>query len=440
MALFLRKHWQLLLVIAVFILSRIFIYLNPPKYYSDVKADYERYANMWRYGLTPYRKHLYEYPPATVPLLSWPLDLDQAGIGKYYSNYRAEVAIIDVLFFSILLATMMNKLPWMKTYWFSSALVYIGFTALGHDFFYDGIDLAFTSATMLSFFAFVWFKKPDSWIGQIFSWGFFWLSTAIKFLTIPLAAPLFLLFHGSLTKRMSSAFIGFLIVWIIPILLYGRSLSVSFVYNFGRPIKYAAFPAYVIQVINAFTHTEVQRHMVPDFEYVGPVSNIITRVDSIVFPICVALVILLSAFSIYRKYLKGKWGSLEKVWQTFLTPPELDNPNRMRLLLATYGTYVFTLFLTAKTFSQPFHIWYMPLIVIYPYKTSRMRWFAFGLATLMILMDMTPYLEGPSKYGLIRDVFRFIPMGILLAMFIRDLWTGNIFASALTKRSGKVPS
>ncbi len=433
----LKKHWQLLLVIAIFLLSRAFIYAHPPKNYSDVKADYERYANMWRYGLTPYRKHLYEYPPATIPLLSWPLDLDQSGVGKYYQNFRTEILIIDVTFFAFLLATMKKKLPWMKTRWVSAALVYIALTTLAHDFFYEGIDLAFTAATFASFFAFVWIKDPDSWLGQIISWTFFWLSTAIKFLTLPLSVPLFLVFRGPLWKRVTAAAIGFFTIWIIPLALYGSSLSVSFVYNLGRPIKYAAFPAYIIQVINAFTHTEIQHHQVPDFEFMGPISNLITTMDKVVFPVTIGLALILSAFALYHAFLKGKWGSASKILQTFLNPPTLDPIQRLRYLLGSYGIYVFALFLTAKTFSQPFHIWYFPLLIIYPFATDKKRWIAFMLALLMVLIDMTPYLYVPSQFQLVRDAFRFIPMIVLLWIFVQDMLSGKVFTeiASTTRKS-----
>ena len=51
------RKFSLLLIIALFIASRVYVFLNPPLYYSDVTADYERYANIWRYGLTPYLEH-----------------------------------------------------------------------------------------------------------------------------------------------------------------------------------------------------------------------------------------------------------------------------------------------------------------------------------------------------------------------------------------------
>ena len=80
-----------------FWLSRIFILMNPPQNYSDVFHDYRRYAEMWASGITPYFEHLYEYPPATLPVLYLPEYFNQLNLGHYYQNYRLEIFLLDLV-------------------------------------------------------------------------------------------------------------------------------------------------------------------------------------------------------------------------------------------------------------------------------------------------------------------------------------------------------
>ncbi len=415
-------------ILLVFCLSRIFIFLNPPPYYSDVTADYERYANMWYYGLTPYREHLYEYPPLSVPLLEFPLILDQSGIGKYYPNYRAQILLIDIVFFIFLLFTAKYKLSWMKRYWFLSSLIYILLTTLGKDFLYEGLDLIFTATFLTSILLWAWFTDIDKFKYQTITWTLFWLSTAIKFLTLPLLVPLAFLFSGSWLKRGSAAILGFLLVWGIPLYLYGTSLSVSFVYNNARPIKYASFPAYVIKVIDTFTHTEEYVNKAPDFESVGIVSTYVTSLVKVGFPLAIAGVLCWSLFFINQQ--KNQKFSLKKLLSTFINSHlATKNSSRIAIMLNIFTIYLFTLFITAKTFSQPFHLWYLPLIMIYPYKSKTQLLLFSGAALLMILLDLTPYVKlhflhqliiGDFKGVLLRDIFRFLPMFLIMYDLTKD--------------------
>ncbi len=403
------KRSQLLSIAVVllsFIFSRWYIFLNPPASYSDVTADYERYANAWRYGMTPYKEFLFEYPPATVPLLSFPLELDQRGIGKYYPNYRTQILVIDTVFFLFVLATMIYKLPWTKKRWFGVSLTYILLTSLTKDFFYEGIDLAFTAAAVTAFLVPVWVSKTPSWMGQGVSWFFFWLSTAIKFLTIPLAAPLFFIFSGSFWKKAVLAGLGFMLTWGIAGYFYGTSLSVSFVHNNARPIKYASFPAYIIKLADSFTNTETRVDKAPDFQFEGPVSNVVTKGNKVVFPVAVLAMIIWATLQASK--VQGN--------RTFL---------KTAVLLGGYGAYTFMLFLTAKTFSQPFHIWYLPLLMLFPFSSKKHWALAVLCASLMVILDTTPWLTGNTipilklpTAGLVRDAFRFIPMGVMLWLFV----------------------
>lgn len=419
----------LIAILIVFALSRVWIYLNPPPYYSDVTADYERYANIWYYGLTPYKEHLYEYPPLSVPLLLMPLILDQNGVGTYYPNYRFQILLIDTIFFIFLLLTVKNRLPWTKRVWIQASLGYIALTTLGKDFLYEGLDLTFTASFLTAILIWSWVSHMHSWKTQVLSWSFFWLSTAIKFLTLPLLVPLALIFSGSWLKRGLTALTGFTLIWGIPLILFGTSLSVSFVYNSARPIKYASFPAYVIEVINSFTQTEEKINLAPDFPWAGPVSETVTDVVAIVFPLAVATVLLWSVIHIFRIQQKGVLNSLVRwVHHVLHTQSQAHKNQLLAVMLNIYGIYIFTLFLFAKTFSQPFHIWYMPLFMVYPFASNRHRLWVFSAGCLLVLLDMTTLLHldfasmgaAAEQAGLLRSLVRFIPMIGLLLFFVRD--------------------
>lgn len=425
------KNLLLIGVFVIFALSRWYIYANPPLYYSDVKADYERYANMWRYGLPPYLKHLYEYPPATIPLLSIPLSLDQAGIGKYYPNYRAEILLIDIVFFCYLVF-IIRKIPWLSKKWVESLLAYILLTTLAKDFFYEGIDLAFTSSMTVALTLLFFLSKDavKSWFIETLIWVFFWLSVAIKFFTFPLSVPLFLLLHrGKLTKQIATSMIGFLIVWGIPLALYRSSLQVMFVHNNNRPLKYASFSSHVIRWVNSFTHSEEQYMVAPDFPFQGPVSNQITNANKVIFPTVLVMTIGTMAFTLYSIATGKRTISIQTIKAYIFKPKVFSNQKRVALGLWFYVSYLFILFLSAKIFSQPFHIWYMAPVVLLPF-TSKKAWYTvIGLCVLMVLLDMTTVLHIKNNFlvmntveiGLIRDAFRFIPMFVILGICFNEL-------------------
>lgn len=425
-----RVTIQLLGAIALlFVLSRVFIYTHPPLYYSDVKADYERYANMWRYGLTPYREHLYEYPPATIPLLAMPLNLDQAGVGKYYPNYRAQILIIDVVFFAVMVATLVKRKVSGRVL-LRNAVAYIVLTVLGKDFFYEGIDLAFIG-TFLTAILTVWWFKPYSYLQQLAMWTLFWLSAAIKFLTLPLLVPLWLATRKQSWQDYVAPIAGFFLVWGVPLLLYGSSLQVSFIFNNARPIKYASLPAHVIEWVDVFTDSETRVDKAPDFPTVGPVSTQVTKIVKVGFPVAMlgflAWALLEIGRAKKRKVSLQPLMMVREAWAEFVTPKALETEVLYTLLLKIYAVFIFVLFLTAKIFSQPFHIWYMPLIMLFPWKKTWQWGVVFGCMLLMILLDMTPWLSVPREWviggvvpvSMIRNSFRFLPMLVVLWVVLR---------------------
>jgi hypothetical protein len=429
----LSKKAVIAIIFVIFLVSRWYVFENGPKYYSDVKADYERYANMWRYGLTPYREHLYEYPPATIPLLSLPLTLDQASIGKYYSNYRAQVLIIDILFFCYLI-WIVQRITWLKNRWIESLLFYTILTALSKEFLYEGLDLIFTACATIGL-TLATVIKPKSFLLEVVIWFFFWLSTAIKFLTLPLVAPLFLLLSsGSLAKRILVCAIGFILVWGLPLAMYRSSLQVSFIHNNNRPIKYAAFPAHIIRWVDSFTHTEEQRMVAPDFEYTGPVSNQVTAVTKVVFPAGLLALLLYFTYLIHQKLtpLPLTLTQLKK----YLSSVQKLKPDRVAAFgLLIYSMYIFYLFIFAKIFSQPFHIWYIPPFILFPFANKKTCYLVLALCVWMITLDLTTWLHIKENFlvfntieiALIRDSFRFIPMFVIAWMLYKETKINPLF-------------
>lgn len=422
------------LVFIAFCASRLFVlkhpaYTPPPPGdalfdtgYSDVQHDYERYANMWRYGLTPYFEHLYEYPPATIPILSLPLSLDQAGIGYYYVNYRTQIFIFELILFVFILFTI-NRVPTKPLIKGIGLLFYIAAGVLAKDYWYEGLDLLFFGTVSIAIII-RYINKTDKFIIKFIFWILFWLSTSIKFLTAPLAIPLYWIYKkpdlskkksiGSLLKNLFihnrqetiAAIVAFMIVWGIPLAIFRSSLSVMFVFHMNRPLKYGAFGTYIVETVNDFTHTEVQSDIPPHFPIIGPVSTRVEKIADIAFPVSAIALIIISTVMLQNQAARTREDKYISSLQITLI-------------------YILTTFITSKVFSSPFHIWYVPLITLYPFK-SRQRQLIFIIsAFIMLSLDTTPYIKvsqtpilGPISLDRIRGGFRFLPMLSMLAITI----------------------
>ncbi|AKM79474.1 MAG: hypothetical protein UX85_C0005G0027 [Candidatus Beckwithbacteria bacterium GW2011_GWB1_47_15] len=382
------RRWFWLALVG-FLLSRVYILRFPPPLYSDVFHDYRRYAAMWQDGLTPYLKHFYEYPPATIPILYLPEILNRAGIGHYYENYRAQTFAFDLIIFLFILKTL-NKL---KTPALSKKLAlafYLVAPMVAKDFFYDGIDWAFIGSLTIALV---------SWPRRLFFWIFFWLSTAIKFMTAPLALPFFFLAKRPWFKELKAAALGFLIVWGLPLAIFRTSLSVMFVFHAQRGLKYASFPSFIVETINYFTQTETRFNQAPDFQLIGPVSTVAESIVGLVFPLSIAAVLAY-----------GLWVILKK------------KPQAEVFALKLSLIYILTIFLTGKVFSQPFHLWLIPLIILFPFGSVKKQLVFMLLSLWLLVIDTTPWIKldeqkilfDPIPLKFVAYSLRFIPMFILL--------------------------
>lgn len=426
-----RRYW--IFVLVLFFLTRFVIVFFPTAEYTDVTHYYERYANFWRYGMTPYFEHLYEYPPASIPILYLPLELDQQGLGKYYLNYRVETFVIETILFLAMWATVKKFWPQFEVKR-KTLLIYIGLTFLSIDWLYEGIDLTFTSFSFFSYLALLWLdiKKFKH---KIVIWVLFWLSTAIKFLTLPLIVPLYLVSKTDWKKDLLAVMIGFVLVWGGPLLYFRSSLSVSLVYNAQRPLKYSSFPAYLIRWVDIFTESESQSQREPDFEFVGPVSTKVTQAVKVIYPASILAVLALASYLIWQtQFPKQKvsltMAQLTQWFQWIFQPTKLTPAERFVQMLRAHALYLFVTFFTAKIFSQPFHLWSLPLLVLYPFNQK--DWpKVIAAMTLMLLIDLTPWLAYPTWVrewladqglkadpNIFRDALRYLPMMGILAYFL----------------------
>ena len=377
------KRALIILAIFTFFISRIYILLNPPPNYSDVFHDYRRYAEMWVSGLTPYLIHLYEYPPITIPVLYLPEVLNRVNIGHYYQNYRLQIFIFDFLISAFVIGAILK----LKTKPVNKVMAIVFYNLapmVAKDFFYEGIDWLFIGSFVIGL---IYLSK------RFWFWLFFWLSTGIKLLTAPLAA----VFIGRDWKKM---ILTFILIWGVPLLIFRTSLGVMFVYNNARGIKYAAFPSFIVETINYFTHTEVRRNQPPDFEWQGPVSDMAGKVVGLIYPLSLLLVI------IYGRRLPKNYQSAIKISLV----------------------YFLTMFFTAKIFSQPFHLWLIPLIALFPFKSTRLQLLMMGLVMLLLVVDTTPWIKLPEQLMVIEPLplkffsyllLRYVPMASLLWLSIK---------------------
>lgn len=405
----------------IFLISRWFVLENPPfiegknglpsSGYSDVKQDSERYANMWHYGLTPYREHLYEYPPIAIPFVYLPLLVDLAGFGSYYQNYRIEIFLFECVLFLMILKTLDKLWPNQPVRQIVPLIFYILIGMVGKDYWYEGLDLLFIGFFTLGLMVQYLFGS-NTLMKRILFWALFSASFGIKYMTAPLALPLFWLKRKQWKKELIAMMLGFLIVWGVPIALYRSSLSVMVFFHTVRPLKYGAFGTWLVWAVNDFTQTEVQTDILPHLPIIGPVAQTIEKVLGILFPLSILLSIGWGTYKIHKTKIASK-------------------TEELAICILVSLLYFMAIFLTNKVFSSPFHIWYVPLIVLLPVKSLSKQLTLMLGALWMFILDTTPLVKAPDvklfstvPLGRLRDFTRFIPMFFMM----------HFAASSLIKR------
>lgn len=217
-------------------------------------------------------------------------------------------------------------------------------------------------------------------------------------MTAPLALPLFWMQRKQWKREVLAGTLGFLLVWGVPIALYRSSLSVMVLFHTVRPLKYGAFGTWVVWAINDFTHTETQTNILPHLPIVGPVAQTTEKILGILFPLSILLSI--------------GWGTWQ-IQRMKRSSPEQD----MQVSIMITLLYFMAIFLTNKVFSSPFHIWYIPLIVMMPLISLRDQFLFMLGAGWMFVLDTTTWIRVPTikvfhtiPLVRIRDLTRFIPM------------------------------
>jgi len=83
--------------------------------------------------------------------------------------------------------------------------------------------------------------------------------------------------------------------------------------------------------------------------------------------------------------------------------------------------------MTNKVFSTPYHLWYLPLLVVYPYRNWRERAFFFSIAAIFLGVATSPIPSIEVVKGLFLDtslpIFTQIPATILLLWGVTRLQT-----------------
>lgn len=380
----LKKHWLWVAIVA-FALSRIYIFLNPPPYVRY----FEEYANIWYYGWPPYLKHWYEYPPATIPFVLGPLLLDLAGIGKYALNFRLMSLFFDVVLFGLILRVM-SKLKYSDLTRLANALFYILLTLKAKDFMYENLDLLFGMTLFVPAVAPLLLGKGRS----VVQWLMYWLGTGLKLVNAPLAALYFFNSKEKLMKRLVIPLVTCIVIWAVPLAIFRSSLSVILVYHKDRQLQVESFPSLVVRGVNLITKSEeIYFSQYKSFDLRGPVSDIVLPISTI------AMIGFMGLLVLY-------------IWRH---RQQAANP---AFMMKVTLLFVFGYFLTNKVFSTPYHLWYLPLLVVFPYKNWRQRGFFYAVTAIFLGVATTRIPSVEVVKGLFLDtslpIFTQIPATLLL--------------------------
>jgi len=392
----LKKHW-LLIAISIFAISRVYIFLNPPAYVRY----FEEYANIWYYGWPPYLKHWFEYPPATIPFISGPLLLDLHGVGKYRLNFRVMILCFDALLFGLILRVL-SKLKFPPLTRLVNVLFYVLLTVKAKDFMYENLDLLFAITLFVPAVAGLLTEKGKSWI----QWMMYWLGTGVKLVNVPLGLAYLLDNTRSWKQKILIVLVTGALIWALPIAIFRSSLSVILVYHKDRTLQVESFPSLLVRGVNLFTKSEtIYFSQYKSFDLKGPISKVILPIST------VALLLGMLILIIY--ILRNR-----------------DQADQPVFLMKTTLLFIFIYFITNKVFSTPYHLWYLPLLTVYPYKNNKERAFFFSVATIFLAVATSPIPSIEVFKGFFLDSFLPILTGVPAIILL--LW-GTIQLKTKTK-------
>ena len=404
--------------VGLFVILRLLVIFLPGPGYSDVTHYYERYANTWHYGLPPYTHAVFEYGPLAAVAIYLPLRVDLAGLGQYYVNYKFLSFLVELPAF-IMLVWYQKKRHQSQTF---PLLLYLLLTSLAKNWLYEGIDMVFSSLAIMAILVLDLEKK---W-SRFLSWLLLWASTAVKFLTLPLIAPLYLLTRKKFWPSMVMVLLAFMLIWGGPLAYYRSSLSVPFVYNASRTIKYNTITHLILRTLNNVTHTELQSEEAPDYSFSGPKSDLAGKILTWLYPLSLALILLVQGLYIYCLETGKFIDKPAKMWSQFFQPSPFDSHCRTQIAAWCYLTYFLVSFFTAKIYSNPFLLWLLPLIIVLEWTSQRRQWLFFFLMSIWAILELTPFLTAGfwrlqtyswfSFYEGFEITYAWIKWGVMLAV------------------------
>lgn len=393
------------LIISLFIISRVFILLFPPPFFTEIIYSYMPYAHLWASGVRPYLDQWYEYPPATIPLFYVPHLIDSFTHNHFFHlnysmAYKLQLLLVDVGLF-VLIWTTLKKIQPNKLLQALSLVFYILVTAKAHHFIYDTMDIVFAAALTLSVTSPIVFKGA---LGKTGLWFGYFLAIALKLLNGPLGLVYAVLDRKEWKKHIIYGFICFGLVWIIPLLLYRSSLQVMIVYHQIRGLQVDSAVAIVVRVLNEFTKSESIIEVFKNYEVSGPISNTALNIVELIFPITLVIFIAWTT--------KIAWGlkqSKHKAWR----------------ISVTLG-YILLLMLISKVQSTPFLLWALPLLAIFPYRdlSTQLKFLIPSMIIIGTSMSPIPNIQlGIFRSSLWIDIIRTtLFVWMFIVWIIEDRW------------------